>query len=395
VFIHLFAHEVTPARMACWSFRRVLCVLAWHLPLRGAADKVLKVAKAPSNSSAVPLADYMRDAGEIKGIHVLYSFPGSFYPPHHTQPADVPAAGSVAPKGIFVMLHACGHLARHFYELPEEVEMSIAVLQRGYAIFAPDAYPMPGGCWGPSHDGILVRDALESWLDEHGLADKPLYGLGVSNGGVMLSYLYSVMGVRFHGMHFNVSPGGAIHDDGGTFATSAHPPVTFVRMLGDPYAPVPTIDAAAAALRHAGSPVKVFDCPPQPIGLLYLRAEKIPLSRRAMEKILQRIDTWGVTEWREGPVQSQFKNLPRLHQKYIAYGTGKLVVNGLMEDPELVDIVRNHLAALAEEIYVIEGHHAPTSQHVGESLDFILQGRKPRSLLRMGAGQGLKRHSDM
>lgn len=347
------------------------------LVVDSAEGATVNAARAPSEEEVVPLASYMKDAGKIKGVHVLYSFPGNSFPPHYKQPADVPpnasqpAATGSAAKGTFVMLHACGHHARNFYDLPEEVEMTIAVLQRGFAVFAPQAYPLPGGCWGPSHDGILVKDALQIWLDEHGMADKPLYGLGVSNGGVLLSYLYSVMGIDFKGMHFNVSPGGAVHGSAGTF-TQRHPPVAFVRMLADPYAPAPLIDKAADALRATDSPVAVYDSPPQPLGYLYRRAEKIPLSRPTMALIIQRINEWGYAEEREGPDYAEMKNLPPTYQKYLQVGMGRMVVKRVMQDGDLADACHVHLLALSEELMVVEGHHAPTSLHVGESLDFIL-----------------------
>merc|ERR1719160_2217990 len=108
------------------------------------------------------------------------------------------------PKGLFLMLHGgapmrgtCQKGAAGFFRLPEEGAMAAAVLRRGYAVAAPDSPPHPGQCWDIHQDAHRVALALPQARAQLGLVDAPLYGIGVSTGGMLLASLVSTFGVQF------------------------------------------------------------------------------------------------------------------------------------------------------------------------------------------------------
>lgn len=299
------------------------------------------------------------------------------------------------PKGTFLLLHGCGHHARGFYDLPEEAQMSLAVLKRGFVVVAPDAYPamttLDSECWNLGHDGPLVRDALKNFIQAHELEAKPVYGLGVSNGGVMLSYLHSMLGVDFAGMHFNVSPGGAAGYSEGMFAIRAQPPVSFVRMVADPVTPPATIKAAVKYFRRSHTPVQVLTATPQPLGSLLKKAKQMQMSPLLVKKVLKALNGGGFAQGRSGRMAggafkaSSWRRLRRLrrHQPhfyslYLPIGSSDHAMKCLIEHPELRKLIGPHVPALTEELKVMEGIHSATSQHIGRSLDFLLQHRRAR-----------------
>eukprot|EP00746_Dinoflagellata_sp_MGD_P004433 gnl/MRDRNA2_/MRDRNA2_108552_c0_seq1.p1 gnl/MRDRNA2_/MRDRNA2_108552_c0~~gnl/MRDRNA2_/MRDRNA2_108552_c0_seq1.p1 ORF type:complete len:395 (-),score=49.15 gnl/MRDRNA2_/MRDRNA2_108552_c0_seq1:51-1235(-) len=358
----------------------VLCISMICLPpISGAThddtDKEIKLSQHGIDD--IELAN-TRQEKIINNVNVFFWMPPS--KPH----------GNGA-KGTFLLLHGCGQHARGFYDLPEETQMTLAVLRRGFAVIAPDAYPAMttrvSECWNLGHDGPLVRDALAQFRQTYQLEGKPVYGLGVSNGGVMLSYLFSTLGVDFDGMHLNVSPGGAVGTtNGGMFATKTYPPVSFVHFVADPVTPSATIQGAVACLRRAHTPVQVLIASPQPLGSLVSRAKKMHMSPALVKKILKALHDWGFAQFRSGPgaafkastwrrQRRMQRRQPHFYKMYLPIGTAGHAVKRLFEDPVLGKLVFPHLRVLTEELKVLEGLHSATSQHIGRSLNFLLQHR--------------------
>lgn len=273
----------------------------------------------------------------------------------HSAPPDT------SPEGTFLLLHACGHTGEDWFHLPEESRMLRAVRDRGFVAFAPNAKPKHDGCWLFTDDGPRVRDALQTFLRAKGLEQRPLYGLGVSNGGTQLAWLTAFLGMHFAGHYYCVSAGGALPGDPGTFAqVEHHPPAAFVHMLSDPYAPPRAVKAAADALRARGTQVQVFEAQPKPLATIATLAEQdVHLSRGVLKRVAEEVQAWGYAEQRHGT-------------NFLRYGFGGQTVDRLVSDPEIGPVDALRFRALREEIRVVEGMHAPTAEHVNESLHFLL-----------------------
>jgi hypothetical protein len=206
-----------------------------------------------------------------------------------------------------------------------------------------------------------------------------VYGIGVSNGGNFLHYLFKGLDVEFAGLHFNVSPGGALSgtETGGWFAEKAHPPVAFTCMLHDGYTPKIPVRDAVSHLKSKGTPVQLLQAPPQPIGSLVLWSERLPISPEVAGKMVKLMYDGGYTTetyWGQNSSTnaSPFKNLPLYYRRYLKLNTGPKVMQYFTRDPEVGAIAKTYFDALAEEVNVIEGQHSPTAQHIRKTLDFLL-----------------------
>lgn len=281
-------------------------------------------------------------------------------------------------KGTFLLLHGCGKHASDFYALPQESRMATAVLDRGFTVLAPDASPKPGQCWDPVHDGPLVRDALHEFLKSQHLHDRPVYGLGISNGGAMLEYLFAVLNVNFAGLHFNVGPN--VGPAWGLFKTKKHPPVAFVHMQHDPYTPQRVVRPAVAYLRQMHTPVQEFEVAPLALGYLVAQADKIDVGEVVLDNVVRKLIDWGYTvtgpgEMARGRVDPKrapvaFKTSD--YKRYLQLGAATEAIKRLSEDPEFASLLKVHRAAFEEEVHLVDGWHCPTAEHIDQSLDFLL-----------------------
>lgn len=311
-------------------------------------------------------------------------------------------------QGTFVLLHGCGHSALDWFELPEEKRITQAVLKRGFAALVPNAPHRVGGCWHEHEDGMLLFQAVQLWLQKHGMEGKPLYAIGISSGGVMIARLVTGFQMPFKGMHFIVSPGAAIANppSAGGFGITKFPRSTFVYMPKDTFAPPQTIEVAVDALKRAGTPVKAFKAGPKQVNTLYLRAPKMDISRKMMKKCIRKLYEWGYLEsrcWNCPPgIVHRFD-----YRLWLKYGTSDYSLNYLLADSEVGPYLRAKLSrrrAIEEELHVIEGFHGGTAQHIDKALDFLLEktkskpirkrlskrrrmGRRHRTLLEMSKGR--------
>jgi len=323
-------------------------------------------------------SDFAPEVEMFGNVHFLVHEPTAAYWQHGQQVTRAAAnttaeSGQSSSVGIVLMLHACAHHSTDYFGLlPEESAMTREALRRGLTVLVPDAYPMLGRCWNPNTDGPLLSVAIPEVLKKWGLDSKPLYGVGISSGGVMLDVLVSKYGFLFTGLQYQVSPGGAYNGGPGLFATHPHPRSVFVYMQKDLFAPPNTIKAAAEALRAQGTPVRVWLAAPKPIAALLQRSELIGVSRLTAQKMVTKLYNLGYLESRCP------KCVPGLvvkgHRMWLEfYRSDQATANFLADKrfkPYLTKTSRQP-RALVEEIHVIEGAHGPTAEHFARSLDFM------------------------
>lgn len=260
-------------------------------------------------------------------------------------------------KGAFLLLHGCGRHASDFHALPEESRITAAVLDRGFIVLAPDSSPSKPRCWDPVHDGPLIRDTLRDFLKSQHLQDKPLYGVGVSNGGSMLEYMFAVLNVNFAGLNFIVGPN--VGPAWGLFKTKRHPPVAFVHMQRDPYTPPHEVRAAIAYLRQMHTPVQELEVAPLALGHLVAQAGKIDVGEPLLRNVVDKLVDWGyTTQMRPG------------EEHFLKVGVAQEAIKRLSKDPQLGTLAHN--AAFEEELDLVEGWHCPTAEHIDQSLNFLL-----------------------
>jgi len=284
------------------------------------------------------------------------------------------------PQGTFLLLHSCAHHSSDWFLLPEESQITQEVLNRGFVALAAEAYPSVGGCWHPTLDGPLLWPAIHLFLKKHELESKPLYGVGMSSGGVMLGTLITAYSMKFDGVHFAVSPGVApagpatTPANPGLFATHKFPRTSFVFMAKDLYAAPETVSAAADALRNAGTPVLVLEHKAKPVQELLKRAHSMGLTSQMINLCIEKMWDWGYLESRcDGCVAGVARSLNE--DLFLEYGNADNTVQRLLVDPEVGGFLRPIQStgrALMEEVHVVEALHGPTADHIVDVLNFLL-----------------------
>jgi len=266
-------------------------------------------------------------------------------------------------NGVFLLLHACQYTSDDWFALPEEVYMVHELLSRGFLVVAPDAILQPAGCWFPDSDTGPLMHSFGLFRRAFGLEHLPLYAVGASSGGVMLSSLVA-HGMSFVGTMFIVSPGGARHAWPGTFAKQNHPRTAFVLMPPDIFGVKEDIMGAVEALKHNGVPVVTFEVKPKPIHSLIARAEAMRIDKNVMRLMVDEISNLGFGQ-----------------QQSMSGPTGSLYLRPTYAQGAYLTLVRHFSLtpvqgkALWEELRVIEGTHSPTAEYFSESIDFLLTGR--------------------
>jgi hypothetical protein len=115
-----------------------------------------------------------------------------------------------SPRGTLFIAHGCSHAAHdwwpaspacpHCLGLPEEMAQTQQALARGYAVLAMSANSIRvDHCmdWVSNHQDAV--DIIRAFLQETGLENLPLYGLGVSVGGGFVAKLPQYLKVRWFG----------------------------------------------------------------------------------------------------------------------------------------------------------------------------------------------------
>lgn len=232
--------------------------------------------------------------------------------------------------------------------------------------------------------------ALAHFLAQANLGKLPLYGVGISSGGVALSEVVTTnlpgnKRLHFTGVHFNVSPGGArcidghgfAHAEAGSFAGRGNPPTSFLFMNGDSYGHPAAIAKAVLALRSRGTPVLSEEVKPKPLMRLFERAAFIGLAPNQVATVLKVVerDFKYVLETRGDP---QCLVYGKQSCFFLKPGTSDALVGHLLVHPDTFWIIKPKARAFYEEIHILESVHGPTSENFAQHLQWLLtQPRHP------------------
>jgi len=298
--------------------------------------------------------------------HFLYQEPAGCTLPQQPLPNN---AGPLTPAlksatglhGVFLLLHACAYNSDDWFALPEEVDMVYDLLRRGFLLAVPDAIQgSPGGCWSPGWNTLTLLHSFSLFRKAFGLEHLPLYAVGASSGGVMLSSLVA-HGLIFAGTMFVVSPGTA-----NTFAIKNHPRSAFVFMPPDPFGAKQYIEGAVTALQHNGVHGVTFEAERKPIRRLIERAQAMRIDRHTMTQMVSALS------------KGRFCVEKQPGFCYLPPGYSGSAYTFLVRRYTLLPV---QAKALWEELRVIEGVHSPTSEHFKESIDFLLTGQQTTKVL--------------
>lgn len=279
-------------------------------------------------------------------------------------PAETNATGL---KGIFLLLHACAYNSDDWFALPEEVPMVRDLLSRGFLLVAPDAIVQPGGCWAMELNMGSLLYSFDLFLSAFGLQGFPLYGVGSSSGGTMLSGL--VAHIDFAGTMFIVSPGTAELNSVGTFSQKDHPPTAFVLMPPDTFGVKSYIMGAVQALQNNGVPVVTFEVEPKPVAALVDRADDMRIDKPVVQQMVS--DISNVYFCRMKRPSMQFYLIPGYSDSIYTTLIGRYALTPVQTK------------SLWEELKVVEAVHSPTSEHFSESVDFLLTSQASTKALRL------------
>lgn len=265
-------------------------------------------------------------------------------------------------KGLFLMLHACQRGAGAFFHLPEESAMAAAALKRGYAVAAPDAPPHPGHCWDVAKDTKRLALALPEARAQLGLQDAPLYGMGISTGGMVLASLVQTFGVVFNGVHFNAAPHSA---DLFLQATSPWPRTSFAFERGDQWAKPDVVQQSASFLNRVGTPVQVVENEPHPLDDLPKLSPVLNISRSALVQATKAIHTSGLTMRTHGPDGAS--------REFLAPNVVNAAFKKVVQAPGLRSLLKGEYKAMREELTVMDASNGPSAERIDSVLDFLLE----------------------
>ncbi|KAG2437736.1 hypothetical protein HYH02_011113 [Chlamydomonas schloesseri] len=229
---------------------------------------------------------------------------------------QLPAEGAKAAKGVVFMAHGCSHGAIDFWPksdgcpqctgLPEEMNITLHVLKRGYAAVAISSYDRQmSRCWQNmwgSRDEILntasdfadftrVENALKTLLAREGLEAAPLFAFGASSGGGFVLGLPPVMPGVFSGVAAQIMGGAPKHFAAyerarETDSVSSHwPPTALVHMPRDSHI-AQLVDINMKELKALNIPYLEIQIPPQPLTPLYMAQRCAPEVDEATSKAL-------------------------------------------------------------------------------------------------------------
>lgn len=335
-----------PHHFASWAW--LFAVVATPL---GAHGGRLRSRSAPKTSEMVfsPTAEF------VSGIPILYQAPRGTNLPRPGIPGMPPPTPSDGIHGIFVVFHSCGQQPRDLFEAPEERKMMKAILRRGFVVVAPEAqaHENPANCWRPLVDAAGITQMLAEFRNLRGLALLPMYGVGISSGGVLLGAM-AYYGAPFAGCHIQVAPPQTVR--------AGMPPMSFTAMKYDTYGPVQAMEKAAEELKTLQVPVQVIVSEPKPIEDLESRLEDFGFPEDMVPAMGKMAEIWG------------FKEMKKDGKEYLALNTADQFLGRMSTDPNWAPILKDKtkFKVLFEELHVIEGVHGATAERFEESLDFLM-----------------------
>lgn len=157
-------------------------------------------------------------------------------------------------SGIALLIHACGQQARDWFQLPEHRRVAAQLVRKQLALLAISSGNRVNGCWSTrfphwqNEDVERVTIVVRQWSTNHNiLPSAPIYAVGISSGGTMLSVLSSsdlVPNLASQALY--ISPGNyrAFRN-----ASKAYPNTLFVHHISDQhYASSAAVTAARKIL---------------------------------------------------------------------------------------------------------------------------------------------------
>ncbi|PNW71221.1 hypothetical protein CHLRE_16g692650v5 [Chlamydomonas reinhardtii] len=229
---------------------------------------------------------------------------------------QLPAAGAAAAKGVVFLAHGCSHGAVDFWPksagcpqctgLPEEMNITLHVLTRGYAAVAISSYDRRmSRCWQNmwgSRDEILnsasdqadftrVETALKALLARERLEAAPLFAFGASSGGGFVLGLPPVMPGVFSGVAAQIMGGAPKHFEAyerarETDSVVSHwPPTALVHMPRDGHIGT-LVGMNLQELKALKIPHLEIQIPPQPLTPLYMVQRCAPEVDEATSKAI-------------------------------------------------------------------------------------------------------------
>ncbi|GLI63475.1 hypothetical protein VaNZ11_006449 [Volvox africanus] len=225
---------------------------------------------------------------DMEGVEVVWQAP----------PPDVLC------RGVVFVAHGCNHGAIDWWPpspscpqcigLPEELNVTLHCLLRGYAVVAVSSAARRGSrCWqsifgggsdpwdynaGSSPvDWMRVRRVLDVVLPREGLSSLPLFALGASSGGAFVLGLPLVMPGRFSGLGVQImgAPSGLLQRYRMMSQSAPWPPTLFVHMPRDANL-AQLVAENIQELQDGGVRTREILVQPQPLTPLYLTQRCAP-----------------------------------------------------------------------------------------------------------------------
>lgn len=329
-----------------------------------------------------------------------------------------PAQGTKL-QGSFMVFHDCGIEAPAWFRQPEERAIVLKLLDRGFAVVAPQSKDR---CWVDADMKLL--EAAQRYFFEMSdvgktLAEQPVYGLGVGVGGdFLLRVAGSGLVPSLAGLHL-ISAKAQL----ATFTSSdlkILPPIAFVSMpLGDSEGGT---EKAVALLKAAGVATHVHEVLPRPLsaeGLVSsvdgvdpaasagiigaLRSKGYLKSRSEFCTALESgkqpdVNLPSFTHVNAGLCQTTNHTHPSKDDFLIPYHVeaawGALDSacrhgGALCQDAAVKAAVRGPTApAIFEVLKVCEGVHTATREGLDEALDFLIANGHPRVRVKSASRKG-------
>merc|ERR1719487_285857 len=309
-------------------------------------------------------------------------------------------------RGSFLLFHDCGIEAAAWFRYPEERAILMKLLDRGFAVVAPQA---KDGCWAEA-DKKLFNSAQTNFFEQSDagkmLATEPIYGLGVGAGGdFLLRVASSGLVASLAGLHLISAKAELVG-----FATTdlkILPSIAFVSMpLGDASGDT---EKAVTLLQAAGVATHVHKALPQPLSAEGLVSTVDGVDPAASAGIISALRSKGYLKSRSsicmdlqkgvehnatasafmhanaGLCQTANQTDPKkefLIPYHVEAAWGAIDSacrrgGALRQDAAVKAAVRGPTApAIFEELKVCEGVHTATREGLDEALDFLIQNSK-------------------
>lgn len=270
------------------------------------------------------------------------------------------------PTGVMVVLHSCKRSGLEFFHLPEDRIVAYDALEKGLAVLAVTSQDRTTGCFA-NQDVAWVAQVVDEWTATHGLGEIPRVGLAVSSGASFLFFVYKAL--KLESIAIYGSPQFFLPDD---MMDNLAIPTVFVTMSQDK-AMTKRIHKNHEQLLRANVAAQLFRVSPHPFTTGFCMSRFPEVMSLECENIFQAI-------------QKEHPNLldkDGFVQKDPTDNEWQMLFDGLDLDSKTDELYyqtqyafSGHSwlrASLEEEIRSSKGHHAMTSEHHANVLDFLIQ----------------------